>query len=93
LLAVKQLQLGEPSCGLIYIISYADKSAVAKFNMIHLHETLEVRYRFLPYQLNPHLTDDPLPRAEHLRRKFGDKKAAVIKELIEEKLKVIGYEV
>jgi predicted DsbA family dithiol-disulfide isomerase len=66
---------------------------VAKYNTIHLHETLEVRYRFLPYQLNPQMSDEPVPRGEHLRRKFGDKKAGVIKDLIEEKLKTVGYEV
>jgi predicted DsbA family dithiol-disulfide isomerase len=80
----------------VHSCAFADESdalAVAKYNTIHLHETLEVRYRFLPYQLNPQMSDEPVPRGEHLRRKFGDKKAGVIKELIEEKLKTVGYEV
>jgi predicted DsbA family dithiol-disulfide isomerase len=67
--------------------------AVAKYNTIHFHETLELRYRFLPYQLNPTLTEDPVPRMEHLRKKFGEKKAGAISALIGEKLAKVGYEV
>jgi predicted DsbA family dithiol-disulfide isomerase len=66
--------------------------AVAKYNTIHFHETLELRYRFLPYQLNPQLTDHPVCRMEHWRNKFGEKKAEAVKDLIEDKLRTVGYE-
>ena len=66
--------------------------AVAKYNTIHFHETLELRYRFLPYQLNPQLTDQPVARMEHWRKKFGEKKAEAIKGHIEDKLRTVGYE-
>ena len=61
--------------------------------MLHPLESLELRYRFLPYQLGSDLSDKPIPRRDAMRKKFGEKRAEIFQSKTRDKLSSVGYQV
>lgn len=61
--------------------------------MIHSAESLELRYRFLPYQVGTELTEKPVPKRQAMRNKLGDKRAELLRDTVRDKLLSVGYQV
>ena len=60
--------------------------------MIHTTESLEMRYRFLPYQVGSDLSEKPAPKNQVLRKKLGEKRAEGLKDNVRDRLSAIGYQ-
>lgn len=60
--------------------------------MKHTHESLEMRYRFLPYQVGSDLTEKPAPKKQVLKKKLGEKRAEGLTDTVRDKLSAIGYQ-
>lgn len=59
--------------------------------MNHHTESIELRYRFLPYQVGGDLNDNPAPKSKVLRKKLGEKRAETMMDNVRDKLSSLGY--
>ncbi|RSH94154.1 hypothetical protein EHS25_003957 [Saitozyma podzolica] len=68
------------------------QAAVEKFRALHPSVCLEPTIRFLPFELNPGLSEVPVSRRLVLEKKFGKERATAIIAMVDEKLRALGVE-
>lgn len=67
---------------------FATRLAIDKYKATHPHA--EFNIRFLPYELNSNLTEEPIPRKQFYVTKFGEEKAAQILSMLPAKYEAVG---
>ncbi|KIR34458.1 hypothetical protein I352_02704 [Cryptococcus deuterogattii MMRL2647] len=63
-------------------------AAIDKYKITH--PDAEFNIRFLPYELNSSLTEEPVPRKQFYATKFGEEKAAQILSMLPAKYEAVG---
>lgn len=67
---------------------FATRLAIDKYKVTH--PDAEFNIRFLPYELNSNLTEEPIPRKQFYITKFGEEKAAQILSMLPAKYEAVG---